>query len=347
MDIDDLYADDASYSDYIVDADLVQGLVQLFPNIPNPQFKSNIQQDVVKLSYQWLENFVAVMPTGGGKSLSWLLPAVLDPPDAITFVIIPNCDLLLDQMAHTCAFNIPTCQWTVADQDIQDSKVVYLALESAASHAFSVYWAHREDATSWLVIDEAHQVLSQSQFRHLFEKIKRLAAVPIPHIFLTATLPIHMEHDFLLEVGMPQSTRIIRAPTSHPNISYNLVRFDSNVTARLRLIRDLAKLMEDSFMSQGQIVIIFAQEIPDVEEIADALQCSRSHSRMNATHRAQDYNAWVSGQVQWMAATTTLTHGIDHPNISVCIFLHLVYGLLYLVQGSGHLLCQGGQSYCI
>ncbi|KAK0472220.1 P-loop containing nucleoside triphosphate hydrolase protein, partial [Armillaria novae-zelandiae] len=177
------------------------------------------------------------------------------------------------------------------------------------------YWAHCESNTSRLVIDEAHQVLSQSQFRHAFEKIKQLAAVAIPHIFLTATLPIRMEQEFLLEVGMPQSTQIIRAPTSRPNISYNLVRFNSNVTATFRLIRDLTKLMEQSFMSPGQIGIIFAQEISDVEQIAEALQCSRSHSRMNATERAQDYNAWISGQVRWMVSTTTLTHGIDLPNI--------------------------------
>ena len=103
------------------------------------------------------------------------------------------------------------------------------------------YWAHREHLTSRLVIDEAHQVLSQANFRHLFEKIKQLAAVAIPHIFLTATLPIRMEHDFLLEVGMPQSTRIIRTPTFRSNISYSIVRYDSNVTAKLRLIHDIAR----------------------------------------------------------------------------------------------------------
>ncbi len=209
------------------------------------------------------------------------------------------------------------------------------------------YWAHHEHLTSRLVIDEAHQVLSQGNFRHLFEKIKQLAAVAIPHIFLTATLPIRMEHDFLLEVGMPQSTRIIRTPTFRPNISYNIVRYDSNVTVKLRLIHDIAKLMESYFMSEGQIGIIFAQDIADVELIAQALHCSRSHSHLNAVDRARDYQAWISGDVRWMAATTTLTHGIDRPNIAVCIFLHLVYGLLYLVQGSGCLLRKGGLSYCI
>ncbi|KAK0221252.1 P-loop containing nucleoside triphosphate hydrolase protein, partial [Armillaria nabsnona] len=330
-----------------MNADLSQGLVQLFPDTHNPQFKSEVQREVVKLSYQRTDNFVAVMPTGSGKSLAWLLPAILDRQGDITFVIIPNRDLLLDQLAHTKAFKIPTCQWTVAKQDIQDSKIVYLALESAASNAFAIYWAHREHLTSRLVIDEAHQVLSQANFRHLFEKIKQLAAVAIPHIFLTATLPIRMEHDFLLEVGMPQSTRIIRTPTFRPNISYNIVRYDSNVTAKHELIWNIAKLMETYFMSEGQIGIIFAQDIADVELIAQALHCSRSHSHLNAVDRAHDYQAWISGEVRWMAATTTLTHGIDRPNIAVCIFLHLVYGLLYLVQGSGRLLRKGGLSYCI
>lgn len=138
MEVDDLYAEGFEHREDIMNADLSQGLVQLFPDTHNPQFKSEVQREVVKLSYQRTDNFVAVMPTGSGKSLAWLLPAILDRQGDITFVIIPNRDLLLDQLAHTQAFKIPTCQWTVAKQDIRDSKIVYLALESAASNAFAM-----------------------------------------------------------------------------------------------------------------------------------------------------------------------------------------------------------------
>jgi hypothetical protein len=112
-------------------------LLQLhFPDQKNPTFKSSQQMEAVELATARQENFVLVLPTGGGKSLVFTLPP-FNEPDFRTYVIVPNKALLTDHVARCKKLGLPTFHWQAHCKDVPDDvRVVFLALETAATEAF-------------------------------------------------------------------------------------------------------------------------------------------------------------------------------------------------------------------
>lgn len=112
-----------------------------FPAISNPKFKSLAQMEAVELAISRKENFVAVLPTGGGKSLVFTLPAFnerhTDRPFQ-TFAVIPNKSLLQDTIRKSTKLGIETIQWNSGmSHEVEDHvQLVLLALETAASPKF-------------------------------------------------------------------------------------------------------------------------------------------------------------------------------------------------------------------
>lgn len=117
--------------------DLALDLLRRILNSPTADFNSSAQRSSVEMSLSRKQNFICVLPTGGGKSMTFLLPALLDD-GLVSVVMIPNKALLSDSIRKTEAANISCCRWRSRDQNIGDSKVVYVALESMASQAFQL-----------------------------------------------------------------------------------------------------------------------------------------------------------------------------------------------------------------
>jgi len=170
-------------------------------------------------------------------------------------------------------------------------------------------------------------------FRHVFEKIKQLASFKVQRIALTASLPYRLENQFLIQLAMPLSTRIIRARSDQPHISFVVVHVEIPATTPTRLAIDISKLLEAEFLKEDQIGIIFCNSVEEVDAVANWTHCS-SHSKLGEEKRANEV-AWKSGKKRWIAATTGLMHGVDAPNVGAVIFVDLPYGLLNFYQGSG------------
>lgn len=119
-----------------------------YRHIQNPQFRSKGQQKMVELAFAGHQNFVGVLPTGGGKSLVFLLPAfaaTVDTPSngvvSKTLVVIPNRSLLEDTLKRAINFGISCAQWTVntSERVIKDTALILIAIESLASYKFKWY----------------------------------------------------------------------------------------------------------------------------------------------------------------------------------------------------------------
>ena len=119
-----------------------------YKDIPNPQFRSSGQEKMVELAFAGSQNFIGVLPTGGGKSLVFLLPAfaaTIDVPEngqvQKTLVIIPNRSLMQDTLKKAMAFGVSCAQWTVntSDRVIKDTALILIAIESLATLKFRRY----------------------------------------------------------------------------------------------------------------------------------------------------------------------------------------------------------------
>lgn len=123
-------------------------LKMFYKHIPDPKFRSRGQQKMVELAFAQKQNFVAVLPTGGGKSLVFLLPALAatvdTPPDGSvqkTLVVIPNRSLMEDTLRKAINSGVSCAQWTVntSERVIKDTALILIAIESLASYKFRLY----------------------------------------------------------------------------------------------------------------------------------------------------------------------------------------------------------------
>jgi hypothetical protein len=138
MDID---SDDASKK-------ALHYLKLFYKNKADPQFRSRGQQKMVEMAFAGTQNFIGVLPTGGGKSLVFLLPAfaaTIDiPPDGLiqkTLVVIPNKALMEDTLKKAMNAGVSCSQWTVNTNEraIKDTALILIAIESLASYKFRLY----------------------------------------------------------------------------------------------------------------------------------------------------------------------------------------------------------------
>jgi hypothetical protein len=120
-------------------SEMLDALLRLhFPLVPSPTFKSLHQEQAVRLAAEREQSFVAVLPTGGGKSMTYTLPA-FNPKEAgyRSYIIIPSRALLKDQIERSEAIGLKAMWWTAQNSEVsEDTQLVFLAMESATSSSF-------------------------------------------------------------------------------------------------------------------------------------------------------------------------------------------------------------------
>ena len=116
----------------------LQLLKRLFPHPNDIDFKSPQQRQIVEEALARQRNFLGILPTGGGKSLAFLLP-VLHEEEGVTVVVIPNRSLLNDMLDRCQKLKVPVCRWTATHNGIWAEKLVLLAVESIVSSSFRMY----------------------------------------------------------------------------------------------------------------------------------------------------------------------------------------------------------------
>ena len=137
-----------------------------------------------------------------------------------------------------------------------------------------------------------------------------------------------------MSLGLPLSTRIVRAYSDQPQISYNIVRFSSMNTDEIRLAIDCAKVLE-TLMDADQQGVIFCTTKNQAKELHERFTKCSSYSDLPPEDRGHYELILKNHDCRWMAATTGLIQGIDLRNIGGIVFLGMPYGLLNLYQGSG------------
>ena len=167
---------------------------------------------------------LAIMPTGSGKSLSFILPASYEF-SGTTIVVVPLLALQQDVLRRTTALSIPTRVWGQGSDDV-NAKLVLATPESATTAAFLTYF-HRLRTTGQIdrvVFDECH-IFSDDDisFRPAIKELVSLFQFGVRLVFLTATLPVSQELPFWRLLGLQRvPVRTIRADTTRHNLEYSV-----------------------------------------------------------------------------------------------------------------------------
>lgn len=275
------------------------------------------------------ENALVIMPTGGGKSLCYQLPALMN--DGITLVVSPLIALMKDQVDALKVKAIPTTfinsslSYVEVRKRLSEIrrgvyKLVYVAPERFRSEAFTEAMAQVE--VKLLAIDEAHCISHWGHdFRPDYLRLKQAAELlGNPQIIaLTATATQKVRDDIISQLGL-NSPRIFVAGFDRPNLSLRVVA----TKTEKEKYTEIKWLLEHS---QGS-AIIYTSTRKAVEQIAAKLKMAdlsveAYHAGMTDQERSRAQEKFMSGNCQAIVATNAFGMGVDKADIRAVIHFHV------------------------
>jgi ATP-dependent DNA helicase RecQ len=317
------------------------------------QFKG-LQEQVIRSLISGKNSFV-IMPTGGGKSLCYQLPALMKEGTAI--IVSPLIALMKNQVdairslssengiAHVLNSSLNKTEISQVKKDITSgvTKLLYVAPESLAKDEYIKFLKNIN--ISFVAIDEAHCISEwghdfRPEYRNLKNSIKLLGNAPV--IGLTATATPKVQEDILKNLEMTDANTF-KASFNRPNLFYEVRTKTKNIES------DIIRFIKQN---KGKSGIIYCLSRKKVESIAQVLQVNGIsavpyHAGLDAKTRAKHQDMFLMEDVEVVVATIAFGMGIDKPDVRFVIHHDIPKSLESYYQETGRGGRDGGEGHCL
>jgi len=314
-----------------------------------------LQVEVIKSVVSGNNTFV-IMPTGGGKSLCYQLPALMKEGTAI--VVSPLIALMKNQVdairgisneegiAHVLNSSLNKTEVKKVKSDIEQgiTKLLYVAPESLTKEENVEFL--KSQTISFMAIDEAHCISEwghdfRPEYRNLRHIIKRIGD-NIPMIGLTATATPKVQEDILKNLGITEATTF-KASFNRPNLFYEVRPKTKNVDA------DIIRFVKQNLGKSG---IVYCLSRKRVEELAQVLQVNGIkavpyHAGLDAKTRAKHQDMFLMEDTDVVVATIAFGMGIDKPDVRFVIHHDIPKSIESYYQETGRAGRDGGEGHCL
>ena len=317
-------------------------------------FKGN-QEAIMRSLLDGNDVFV-LMPTGGGKSLCYQLPALIS--DGTAIVVSPLIALMKNQVdamrnfseddaiAHFLNSSLTRAQIDKVKADILGgrTKLLYVAPESLTKEDNIEFL--KTVRISFYAIDEAHCISEWGHdFRPEYRRIRPIINEigPRPVIALTATATPKVQHDIQKNLGMNQGAAVFKSSFNRPNLYYEVRPKNKNTDHDIiRFVRQHA----------GKSGIIYCLSRKKVEELAELLCVNKIkalpyHAGMDPATRSANQDAFLMERVDIIVATIAFGMGIDKPDVRFVIHYDMPKSLEGYYQETGRAGRDGGEGHCL
>jgi superfamily II DNA or RNA helicase len=296
-------------------------------------------------------HLICVLPTGAGKSVLFMAPAVMRG-QGTTVVVVPFSRLLDDLVQRTEEKGVDVVHFQ-PNQVIAREALPYVPrlvivsadVAVAENELFMAYMDKLEGGGHLrrIFIDEAHVSITDSSYREQLTKLKWLHRFCRPIIMLTATLMKTMERDFREMLLLQPDTVIIRDRTTKKNARYEFMQVGRKDGAIPKATVQFVRRTQTSMMSHEKC-IVFGKSIDDCRSLAEELACVCHHSEMSDADRQRAVALWLSGQGSCvLVGTTGIGTGVDFQHITVIVHSGIPYGLVDYIQQTGRGARQEGE----
>ena len=311
------------------------------------------QEDVIKSVLSGKDTFV-LMPTGGGKSLCYQLPALIMEGTAI--IISPLIALMKNQVDSIRSFGtedgiahfLNSSLTKAAAQNVRDdvmsgkTKLLYVAPESLTKEDNIEFL--KNITISFYAVDEAHCISEwghdfRPEYRRIKPIVSEIGAAPL--MALTATATAKVQHDIQKTLGM-LNANVFRASFNRPNLYYEVKPKSKPESQIIKFIKE----------NEGKSGIIYCLSRKRVEELTEALVVNGInalpyHAGMDSATRSGNQDKFLMEDADVIVATIAFGMGIDKPDVRFVIHYDIPKSLEGYYQETGRAGRDGGEGKCI
>ncbi|MDR1561737.1 MAG: DNA helicase RecQ [Dysgonamonadaceae bacterium] len=316
-------------------------------------FKGN-QEAVIRSIFDGRDTFV-LMPTGGGKSLCYQLPALI--MDGTAIVISPLIALMKNQVdamrnysegndiAHFINSSLTKAQIDKVRNDIRSgvTKLLYVAPESLTKEENIEFL--RQVPVSFYAIDEAHCISEwghdfRPEYRRIRPIINEISRRTI--IALTATATPKVQQDIQKNLGMMDAA-VFKSSFNRPNLYYEVRQKNKDIE------KEIVRYIKGNEGKSGIIYCLSRRQVENLAEIlrANGINALAYHAGMDSHTRSQHQDSFLMEEAEVIVATIAFGMGIDKPDVRYVIHYDIPKSLEGYYQETGRAGRDGGEGKCI